>query len=170
MEAQAAPSAKRNVVPIALAALPLLFAIAGPAWRVVVAALVAALVAGALSPRQPGRVGLLTVAPAVVVAAVRVSPNALSSPILFLFMLLIFPGVIAACGLVASYAGAGMARALQWGVEGSSMNTEDRGGGRGTPHPEESQHTDGGDQEPDSLSWRRRAWAWVEALLSAPWP
>ncbi len=117
MEAQAAPSAKRKVVTIALAALPLLFAIAGPAWRAVVAALVAALVAGAFNPAQPGRVGLLTVGPAVVVAAVRVSPNALSSPILFLSMLLIFPGVIAASGLVASYAGAGMARALQWGCK-----------------------------------------------------
>ncbi len=172
MDAQAAPSAKRKVVPIALAALPLLFAIAGPAWRAVVAAVVAALLAGALNPPQPGRVGLLTVAPAVVVAAVRVSPNVLSSPILFLFMLLIFPGVIAASGLVASYAGAGMARALWWGVQGNSVSTEDGGGGgeRGTPHPEESQHTDGGDQEPDSLSWRQRAWAWVEALLSAPWP
>ncbi len=85
-------------------------------------------------------------------------------------MLLMFPGVIAACGLVASYAGAGMARALQWGVQGKSINTEDGGGERGRPRPGESQHTDGGDQEPDRLSWRQRAWAWVEALLSAPWP
>lgn len=174
MEAQAAPSAKRKVVTIALAALPLLFAIAGPAWRAVVAALVAALVAGAFNPAQPGRVALLTVGPAVVVAAVRVSPNALSSPILFLFMLLIFPGVIAASGLAASYAGAGMARALQWGVQGNSMSTEDGGGGeeRGTPHREESQQTDDGDQELDTPSWRQRAWDWVDALLTVllPWP
>ncbi len=172
MEAQAAPSAKRKVVPIALAALPLLFAIAGPAWRAVVAAFVAALAAGAFNPAQPGRAGLLTVAPAVVVAAVRVSPNALSSPTLFLFMLLIFPGVIAASGLVASYAGAGMARALRRGVQGDSMSTEDGGGGeeRGTPRPEESEQTDNDDQELDTPSWRQRAWAWVEALLTVPWP
>ena len=175
MEAQTASSAKRKVVAIALAALPLVFAIAGPAWRAVVAAVVAALVAGALSPGQPGRVGLLTVAPAVAVAAVRLSPNVLSSPILFLFMFLMFPGVIAACGLVASYAGAGMARALQWGVDGNSMSTEDGGGGgeeRGTPHREESQQTDDGDQELDTPSWRQRAWDWVDALLTvlSPWP
>ncbi|HEV2810188.1 MAG TPA: hypothetical protein VGV93_07315 [Acidimicrobiales bacterium] len=103
------------------------------------------------------------------------SANVLSSPILFLFMLLMFPGVIAASGLVASYAGAGMARALRWGVHGNSMSTEGGGGSgeeRRTPHPEESQQTDDGDQELDTPTWRQRAWDWVDALLTvlSPWP
>lgn len=170
----AVASARSTALPVALGFLPLLFAIAGPGWRALVAAIAAALVAGALCPGQPWRAGLLTVAPAVVVAAVRVSTQASSEIALLVFVLLAFPGVIAAAGLVAAHVGAAMARALTSTPREQAVAIEDVGSGGELPSTrpsEESERGDDGDGDGDVTPSRwDRALEWVTALLSVPWP